>query len=134
MISCSECYDRQECERYVAIVPRMTCASCGRLCLGYEVKPSSVAAVDPRPGEWSDAQIGRLIDQSQQISRMLSEAGVGSCTLVEGVRALLHRQSAACQTHGDPLVCLACEAEESARPEWRTLPEGVDLPRRNEGL
>lgn len=24
-----------------------------------------------------------------------------------------------CPTHGDPLVCLACEADENARPEWR---------------
>ena len=24
-----------------------------------------------------------------------------------------------CPTHGDPLVCLACEADEDARPEWR---------------
>jgi hypothetical protein len=23
-----------------------------------------------------------------------------------------------CRRHGDPLVCLACEAEEAARPEW----------------
>jgi len=25
----------------------------------------------------------------------------------------------ACPTHGDPLVCLACEAEEDAQPTWQ---------------
>lgn len=28
-------------------------------------------------------------------------------------------REATCLTHGDPLVCLACEADEDARPEWR---------------
>jgi len=33
-----------------------------------------------------------------------------------------------CPTHGDPLVCLACEAEEDARPEWQR-PHRVSPPR-----
>lgn len=27
--------------------------------------------------------------------------------------------TATCPTHGDPLVCIACEQEEDARPEWQ---------------
>lgn len=40
--------------------------------------------------------------------------------------------SSTCATHGDPLVCLACEAEEDARPEWvRVSPQEppVDVAR-----
>jgi hypothetical protein len=85
---------------------------------GASASPSDDGARQPQAGEWSDAYIGRLVDQSQHISRMLSEAGVGSGTLVEGVRALINRPPM-CETHGDPLVCLACEADESVRPEWR---------------
>jgi hypothetical protein len=33
-----------------------------------------------------------------------------------------------CQIHGDPLVCLACEAEEDQRPEWQR-PHRVTPPR-----
>lgn len=38
------------------------------------------------------------------------------------------KSGAACAKHGDPLVCLACEAEEDARPEWQK-PHRVTPPR-----
>lgn len=38
------------------------------------------------------------------------------------------RREAQCPTHGDPLVCLACEAEEDTRPEWQR-PHRVTPPR-----
>ncbi|MCR4341900.1 MAG: hypothetical protein NUW01_18645 [Gemmatimonadaceae bacterium] len=32
---------------------------------------------------------------------------------------------ATCLTHGDPLVCLSCEAEEDERPEWAKAPATI---------
>jgi hypothetical protein len=76
----------------------------------------SAAALAPRTAsqqpnnEWSDSQIGRLIDQSQQISRMLAEAGVGSCTLTEGVRSLINRLESAPRTAPAPPPDIRCDA------------------------
>lgn len=37
----------------------------------------------------------------------------------ELVRELTPMLRCTCPDHGDPLICMACEIEEDARPEWR---------------
>lgn len=37
MIVCSACYDKQDPEKFTAIVPQATCADCGKMCLGYVI-------------------------------------------------------------------------------------------------
>jgi len=39
-----------------------------------------------------------------------------------------HDRAPSCPTHGDPLVCLACEADEDLRPVWQQ-PHRVTPPR-----
>lgn len=77
----------------------------------------------------------RLTRQAISISAMLSDAGVSAMPIEEAVRRLLtdieclKSEQATCRKHTDPLVCLACEAEEDARPEWHTPIHRVTPPR-----
>jgi hypothetical protein len=55
VLLCSACFDQHRCARILEFVPRATCATCGRLCLGYltEIPPSADAA-DSRDDDVQD--------------------------------------------------------------------------------
>jgi hypothetical protein len=46
VLLCSACFDHHRCARILEFVPRATCFTCGRRCLGYltEIPPSADAA------------------------------------------------------------------------------------------
>jgi hypothetical protein len=46
VLLCSACFDHHRCARILDFVARATCATCGRLCLGYltEIPPPADAA------------------------------------------------------------------------------------------
>jgi hypothetical protein len=51
MLLCSQGYDARQCKRFIATVPRSTCAACGRRCLGFlTAAPPSADAVAPQDG------------------------------------------------------------------------------------
>jgi hypothetical protein len=68
---------------------------------------------------------------------LLQEIEIAAKAGLEAARVLpVEPAPARCPTHGDPLICLACEADEDQRPEWapdleryRTLAQTHRVPR-----
>jgi hypothetical protein len=81
------------------------------------------------------AWVARLLEQWKasaafhETSNSQYAQGIDRCVADLVAACPPHQVDMHCPTHGDPLVCLACEAEEEAHPAWAPPVHRVTPPR-----